>query len=168
MASLSSRVPTLYDETHRGIEDTRLEILSWANEPTLIAYLEHYDPSTDGSFAVCIASGNGNFISQKLYNSIPEEHRPQMEADNQKVTIVPGQPANTLGKTFIPILLTNANGGERFRIVLRAYIMERSLMGMFISHPSWIKETSYKKREHICDFGEGNRGKGNVVMLSGI
>lgn len=41
-------------------------------------------------------------------------------------------------------------------------------MGMFISHPSWIKKALYKKGgwEHLCNFGKGNagKGKGKVVL----
>ena len=168
-------IPTLYEETHRGICHrgkwrSRLQILSLGNSPALIAYLEHHEPTTDGSFAVCIAAGNGNFISQELYNSIPEEHRPQMKAKDRKVTFLLGQSANTLGQVFVPILLTNAKNGERFRIVLHAYVLERMSVGMFINHPRWIEETLYRKDgwEHICNFREGNAGKGNVVMLKGI
>lgn len=169
-SSSVQHIPTLYHETHRGIWRSRLQILSLGNSPALIAYLEHHDPSTDGSFAVCIAAGNGNFISQKLYKSIPEEHRPQMKAKDQKATFLLGQSASTLGQVFVPILLANAKNGERFRIVIYAYVLEKMSMGMFISHPRWIEETVYKKDGwgHICNFGEGNAGKGNVVMLKGI
>ena len=169
-SSSVQHISTLHDEKHRGIWRSRLQILSLANSAALIAYLEHHDPSTDGGFAVCIAAGNGNFVSQKFYNSIPEEHRPQMKAKEQKVTFLLGQTANTLGQIFVPILLTNARNGERFRIVLHAYVLEKMSMDMFISHPRWIKETLYKKDgwEHICNFGEGNAGKGNVVMLKGV
>ena len=173
MACLSSNVeptPTLYDETCRGIWHSTLQILSIGDSAALIADLEHHDSSKDGSFAVCIAAGKGNFISQELYNSIPEEHRPQMEAQDRKVTFLFGHSGHTLGRTFIPILLTNAKNGERFRIVLHAYILEKMSMGMFISHPSWIGEILYKKDgcEYICNFGKGNAGEGNVVVLKDI
>ena len=173
MARPSSSVqhtPTLYDETHRGISHITLKILSVGNSAALIADLEDHDSSTDGSFGVCIAAGEGNFISQKLYNSIPEEHRPPMEAQDRKVTFLFGHSGHTLGRTFIPILLTNAKNGERFRIVLHAYILEKMSMGMFISHPSWIEENLYKKDgcEYICNFGKGNAGEGNVVVLKDI
>ena len=92
-SSSVQHIPTLlYDKAHRGIWRTRLQILSLGNSPALIAYLEHHHPSTDGSFAVCIAAGNGNFLGKELYNSIPEEHRPQMKAKDRKVTLLEGHP----------------------------------------------------------------------------
>lgn len=38
--------------------------MSLADRATLIAYLEHHAPTTDGSFSVCIAGGNGVFVSK--------------------------------------------------------------------------------------------------------
>ena len=93
-----------------------------------------------------------------------------MEATDQEVTFLIGQAANALGQVYVPILLTNAQNGERFRVVLQAYVLEEMSMGMFISHPSWIEETSCKKDgfEHICNFGEGSAAKGDVIMVKGI
>ena len=74
-----------------------------------------------------------------------------------------GMKANTLGQVFVPILSTNAKSGKVFRIVLNAYVMEgKTWMGMFVSHPSWIKDALYKKGrwEHVCNFGKGNAVKG--------
>ena len=136
---------------------------------TLIAHLEHHSRNTDGHFDVTIAERDGNFISQNLYNSIPEEHRPQMKGKAQEVTFINDVKANTLGQVFVPILSTNAKNGKGFSIVLHAYVMEaKTWMGMFISHPSWIKNTFYKKGgwQHVRNFGKGNagRGKGKVVL----
>jgi roadblock/LC7 domain-containing protein len=61
-------IPTIYDETHRAIQYMDPSIRSMANRATLIAYLEHHAPTTDGSFAVCIAGGNGVFVS-KVHNA---------------------------------------------------------------------------------------------------
>ena len=93
-----------------------------------------------------------------------------MEAIDQQVTFLLGEPAKALGQVFVPILLTNAKNGERFRVVLHAYVLEEMLMGMFISQPSWIEETSFKEDgvEYLCDFGEGNAAKGDVIMLKGV
>jgi len=55
---------TLYDETHRSIIYLNPSISSMANRPNLIGKLEHHSPITDGSFSICIASGEGVFISQ--------------------------------------------------------------------------------------------------------
>ena len=93
-----------------------------------------------------------------------------MKARDQEVIFLLGQPTKALGQVFVPILLTNAKNGERFRVVLQAYVLEEMLMGMFISQPSWIEETSFKKDgdEYLCDFGEGNAAIGDVIMLKGI
>ena len=162
-------VPTLYDETHAGIWHKKLQTPYTGHGADLIAHLEHPAPNTDGHFDVIIAEGDGSFISQNFYNSIPEEHRPQMKGKAQEVTFINDVKANTLGQVFVPILLTNANNGKGFRIVLHAYVMEaKTWMGLFISHPSWIKRTLYKKGgwEHVCDFWKGNAGrrKGKVVL----
>lgn len=162
-------IPTLYDETQVGIWKKKLQTPSIGYRATLIAHLEHHDPNTDGHFDVKIAEGDGYLITQNLYNSIPGEHWPQMNARSQDMTLVNGIKAKPLGQVFVPILLTNAKNGKGFRTVLHAYVMERmTRMGMFISHPSWIKKALYKKGgwEHLCNFGKGNagKGKGKVVL----
>ena len=93
-----------------------------------------------------------------------------MEATDQEVTFLIGQAANALGQVYVPILLTNAQNGERFRVVLQAYVLEEMSMGMFISHPKWIEKTLFEKDawEYICNFGDGNAGKGDVIMFKGI
>ena len=123
----------------------------------LIAYLEHHEPTTDGSFGICIASGTGNFISNDLYKSIPDQHRPSLDQDNQpEVEFMMGGSAKALGTTFVPILLRNAETGNLFRIKLHAYVLPRLRIPMFISHPRWIRESSYdagRDNIHSCDFG---------------
>ena len=56
--------PTIYDETHRARHYMEPSIMSIANRATLIAYLEHHAPTTDGSFSVCISGGTGVFVSK--------------------------------------------------------------------------------------------------------
>ena len=57
----------------------------------------------------------------------------------------------------MPIMLKDANSGKRFCIILHAYVMPDLLMGMFISHPNWIKTRTYAKDgdDYGCDFGSG-------------
>ena len=57
-------VRTVHDETFRGISYLQLSIASLAQVPHLIGHLEHHSPNTDGSFSICIAGGDGVFISQ--------------------------------------------------------------------------------------------------------
>ena len=146
-------VTTIYDETHAGIWHDKLQILSTGYGANLIAHLEHHDPNTDGHFDIQITRGDRNFISQPLYNSIPDEHRPQMMARSQELTFINGVKGNTLGQVFVPILLTNAKNGKGFCIVLHAYVMEgMTQIGMITSYPSWIRKTWYKEDgwEHVC------------------
>jgi hypothetical protein len=60
----SDSIPTLYDETHRGVWFQEAVIASLGNRANLIAHLEHHSPSTDGSFSVCLAGGAGVFVKQ--------------------------------------------------------------------------------------------------------
>jgi len=57
-------VPIIYDETHRAKHYMEPSIMSLANRATLIAYLQHHAPTTDGSFSVAIAGGDGVFVSK--------------------------------------------------------------------------------------------------------
>jgi len=59
-----AHVPTIYDETHRAKHYMKPSIMSLGSRATLIAYLEHHAPTTDGSFSVCIAGGCGVFVSK--------------------------------------------------------------------------------------------------------
>ena len=55
---------TVHDETFRGVWYPQLSIASMAQVPHLIGHLDHHSPNTDGSFSICIANGDGIFISQ--------------------------------------------------------------------------------------------------------
>jgi hypothetical protein len=57
-------VRTVYDETLRSKFYGSPSIDSIANRPNLIGHLQHHSPDTDGSFSICIAGGEGVFISQ--------------------------------------------------------------------------------------------------------
>ena len=57
-------IQTLYDETHRGKWAFAPEIASMGNRANITGYLEYSSPATDGSFAICLAGGMGNFVSQ--------------------------------------------------------------------------------------------------------
>src|SRR5271167_3207160 len=56
----------VYDETHRGKWYAQLDITSMAQVPHIIAYLQHHSPDSDGSFAICIANGQGIFVSKVI------------------------------------------------------------------------------------------------------
>lgn len=156
---------TLYDETYRGIWHANPHIASLGNYPSLIAHLGHHDPTTDGSFAVCIAASSGTFISKKLYESILQEHRPTLDTKADRVGMWMCDDQTTLGTIFIPIILQNADTGKPFRIVLHAYVLPNVLMGMFISTPIWIVWAQYAVtgRVYGCHFGDGK-----IVNVQGL
>lgn len=162
--SSAPSTPTLYDETHRGIWHLNPHIASMGNRVCLIAHLEHHEDSTDGSFGVCIAGGSGNFISKKLYESIPPKHRPALRESTQEVSAMVGPAQTTIGETFVPIVLKDNKDGKRFRVVLHAYILPQMLMGMFLGNPKWIESQSFGADGvvYYCDFGDGK-----MVTLEG-
>lgn len=57
-------IPVLHDETHHGKWYPLPQVDSMGNCPNLMGYLEHHAPSTDGSFAICIAAGNATLVSK--------------------------------------------------------------------------------------------------------
>ena len=161
--SPEASVPTLYDETHRGIWHLEPHIASIGHRVCLIAHLEHHKPTTDGSFGVCIAGGSGNFISQELFESIPSKHRLQLRKETCSVGMMMGPDQTAVGEVFIPIILKNSNDGQRFRVVLHAYVLPKMLMGMFLSNPRWIKTQEFGGNAgYDCDFGDGK-----IIRLKG-
>lgn len=62
--SYNTAIPTLYDETHRGVWFPTAEIASMGNRGNLLGHLEHHAATTDGSFSICLANGRGAFVSQ--------------------------------------------------------------------------------------------------------
>lgn len=155
----TAATPTLYDETYRGVHHTSPQIASMGNHVSLIAHLEHHSIMTDGSFGICIAGGVGNFISKSLYESIPQQHRAVLRKESINVGIMMGSNATTIGSTFVPIMLNNANDGKRFRIVVHAYVMPALAAGMFLGDPRWITLQSFGPLEFYCDFGNGKTAK---------
>ncbi|KAI0248879.1 hypothetical protein BJV78DRAFT_1130587 [Lactifluus subvellereus] len=128
-------IPVLHDETHHENWYSQPQINSIGNLPNLTGYLEHHAPSTDGSFAIYIAPGNVTLVSKRLYESIPEQHRPPLDANdagNPVAFRVGSSTQEALGSTVMPVVLTDATSGRRFCIKLYALVLENMLMGMFI------------------------------------
>lgn len=157
-------IPTLYDETHRSVWHLNPHVASIGHRVCLIAHLEHHEDSTDGSFGVCIAGGSGNFISQKLYESIPQKHRPALRESTQEISMMMGRAQIAIGETFVSILLKDNNDGKRFRVILHAYVLPQMLMGMFLSFPKWVIswDCAVDNERYYCDFGDGK-----LVTLKG-
>ncbi|KZV74798.1 hypothetical protein PENSPDRAFT_662230 [Peniophora sp. CONT] len=126
-------ISTVHDDTHRGKWPNDLSIMSMGNRPNLIGYLEHHVPTTDGSFSICLAGGNGVFVQKAFYESIPKEHRPPLNTENKgHVSFLTGGSQETLGSTLLPILLTDASNGQKFRLILYANVLENLLIPVFI------------------------------------
>ncbi|KAF4623911.1 hypothetical protein D9613_001418 [Agrocybe pediades] len=131
-----SYVHTLYDETFRSRTFQNPSIMSMANAPNLIGRLEYHSPTTDGSFSICIAGGEGAFVSKALYESIPAEHRPTLDEGSAEETVDTLTVGNLkpIGSVFFPIILTNKETRQPFRIILRALVVPNLFMGMFIGN----------------------------------
>ena len=70
---------------------------------------------------------------QAFYESIPKEHRPPLNTSHQgRVSFLTGGTQETLGSTLLPILLTDASSGQKFRVVLYANVLENLLIPVFI------------------------------------
>ncbi|KAI9740338.1 MAG: hypothetical protein M1834_004917 [Cirrosporium novae-zelandiae] len=153
------KVPVLYDDTHRGCHGSA-SVHSMANNATLIGYLQHHFSSTDGSFSICIAGGQGNVVSKTLYESIPEANRPTLDTqDTPEVDFLIGPSQKALGSIIMPIVLRNRDTGKKFCIKLYAFVIEHLLMGMFIGASNdWLLcDQGGTPRTYICDFGNGTR-----------
>lgn len=153
-------IPTLYDDTHRGEWGSDYKISSMGNLTNLLGYLEHFDPAqTDGSIGICVAGGKGNFISKKLYDSIPEAHRPPLDTSHSRTVpfTVLGSSTMSLGSVIMPLILTNADTNTKFRIKLYALVLPNLLLDMFISNPKWIKSEYWGGGEIVrtCEFRDG-------------
>ncbi|EKM52896.1 uncharacterized protein PHACADRAFT_212097 [Phanerochaete carnosa HHB-10118-sp] len=121
--------------------------MSIANNPNLVGYLKYPAPSSDGSFAICIANGEGD----AFWKSIPEEYRPVLDkhgAGMQVETILSGN-MTAIGSVFLPFLLKNKETGERMRYILRAIVLPGLFMPMFISgnERSVVEQAAYSGRE---------------------
>ncbi|VDC01987.1 unnamed protein product [Peniophora sp. CBMAI 1063] len=128
-------IPTVHDDTHRGKWPNNLSIMSMGNRPNLIGYLQHHSPTTDGSVAICLAGGNGVFVQKACLEFIPEEHRPALDTSRKgHVSFLTGSTQETLGSTLLPILLTDASSGKKFRVVLYANVLENLLIPVFIGN----------------------------------
>ncbi|PPQ87420.1 hypothetical protein CVT25_008116 [Psilocybe cyanescens] len=139
MASMAGPPPppyyrTIYDETFRSVHYETPAIASMANLTNLVGQLEHHSPSTDGSFSICVANGRGVFITRALLESIPAEHRPALDTSRagQEIQNLTSEPLYSIGTALIPVILTNADTGEKFRIVLHAIVVPNLYIHMFI------------------------------------
>lgn len=68
-----------------------------------------------------------------MLESIPPEHRPALNTDYKPAveTLTSGM-MTSIGTTFIPLILTDQDTGEKIRIVLHAIVLPSLFMNMFI------------------------------------
>jgi len=155
-------IPVLYDETHHGKWYTQPRVESVGNLPNLMGYLEHHAPNTDGSFGICIAGGNVNLVSKKLYESIPEQHRPPLDTrHSQDVNFAFGGIQKAIGSIIMPVVLTEATTGRNFCIKIYALTVEELSVGMFIGQGGneFLGSTMWStgKVTYNMQFGNGHR-----------
>jgi len=143
-------IPTLYDETFRGVAAHTFNVATVGDLANLIGHLEHHSPDTDGSFGICVAGGTGALVSKALWESIPEQHRPPLNTIDKGMVVpnilFPSSKIKAIGSVIFPILLRDTNG-KRFRMKLFALVVPEMQMGMFLSmNKAFIEETQYAGR----------------------
>ncbi|KAG9039911.1 hypothetical protein FRB95_004383 [Tulasnella sp. JGI-2019a] len=164
-------VPTLYDETNRGMsapEDPALLTLSPG--VNLIAFMEHHDPTTDGSFGICVSNTcNINAIDQAVFESIPLLYRPALDAtETHKITITLsfGMEATALGRIFFPIILLNKQDDNPVRIVVSAYVMPKLVVPMLMKNGYPIVGSKWGGGTVTWEFKLGGRHR-RMVQVEG-
>lgn len=59
-----ARARVVYDDTYRNRIYASPSIMSMAQVSHVLGFLEHHSPNTDGSFGICVAQGEGIFVSK--------------------------------------------------------------------------------------------------------
>jgi hypothetical protein len=72
----------------------------------------------------------------------------------------------SVGTTFLPFILTDAETGERMRVVLYAIVVPKLLMGMFIGRPNdfWKGEVWSGRCDVHFRFRPGRSAQGQRNM----
>lgn len=96
-----------------------------------------------------------------MLESIPAEHRPPLNTTiaGQSITTLTGSGSMTsLGTTFFPVILTDAETGEQIRIVVYALVVPTLFMGMFIGRSAEFCREEWWEFGSVTftfDFGQG-------------
>lgn len=85
---------------------------------------------------------------------------------NQTITTITNKTMKSVGTTFIPVILTDAQTREKIRIILYAIVIPNLFMGMFIGGSSKFLESSSGGPEGIMY--TFNFGQGGVRQVKGI
>lgn len=85
---------------------------------------------------------------------------------NQTITTITNKTMKSVGTTFIPVILTDAQTGEKIRIILYAIVVSNLFMGMFIGGSSkFLKSSSWGPEGIMYTF---DFGQGGVRQVKGI
>jgi hypothetical protein len=100
-----------------------------------------------------------------LLDSIPAEHRPALDTaiSGQSIQMITGGHITSIGTTLFPFVLSDAETGERLRIVLHAIVVPRLLVGMFIGNPvDFVRSQVWDSDGVMFTFGFGQGGPRRV------
>jgi hypothetical protein len=105
---------------------------------------------------------------KKIYESIPEQHRPPLDtkgARNDVTFSLLGSTQKPLGSTIMPIILTDETTGTKFCIKLYALVLENLSMGMFIGNAGidFIKATEWGRGTVTYEMEFENEKRAEVV-----
>jgi hypothetical protein len=98
--------------------------------------------------------------NQKLLNSIPAAHRPELDsrAAGTKIQVLLCEDMVALGSVLMPIVLKDANTNERIKFIFYALVVPNLLIPIFSSENA-LKDLNFKTngaREHrIFIFDDG-------------
>ena len=85
---------------------------------------------------------------------------------NQTITTITNKTMKSVGTTFIPVILTDAQTREKIRIILYAIVIPNLFMGMFIGGSSkFLKSSSWGPEGIMYTF---DFGQGGVRQVKGI
>jgi len=73
-----------------------------------------------------------------------------------------------IGSTFIPIILTNKDTLETFRIVLYALVLPNLFMGMFIADGSLVRMAQWSSSGPTFVLRLDETGRGSEIKVQGI
>jgi len=74
-----------------------------------------------------------------------------------------GAPLTSIGTTHFPFIISDADTGEKLRIVLYAIVVPRLLVGMFIGNPvDFLHSQKWHSGDVTFTFDFGQGGRRNV------
>ena len=178
--AMPPEVPLLYD-LYLLHPDPSPAIFNFTTGALIIAslpfaLLPSWSPE-DKYFNVTIGPGLGNYISYKLYKSIPIGDRPQLYAESGNSIWIESKQdyIQSIGIICMQIVLCDDMPGYCFQIKVWAHVLDAGdeLDGMFIgSDASWISTASISDGHCYVTCGFGKLGvktlKGELVGMDSM